>query len=147
MIMRTQWTIRKTLIWSFLIVAAITEVLGLVGYYGVDQSTNSINKIGNIRLPSMQSILTISKGQTAIDAAEKVLLCRNIDLAARRHTVGRNDSGRVVVVRRGLPPSGSQRGGDNMKRVRFRCEEILGNELEPGDLFEATVEYHFYTRH
>jgi methyl-accepting chemotaxis protein len=84
MIMRSQWTIRKKLIWSFLGVAIITEVLGLVGYYGVNQGTAFINEIGNVRLPSMQSILAISKDQIAIDAAEKTLLCRSIDLAARR---------------------------------------------------------------
>ena len=82
--MRTQWTIRKKLIWSFLGVAAITEILGLVGYYSINQGADSINKIGGVRLPSMRSILTINQGQTAIDAAEKTLLCRNIDLAARR---------------------------------------------------------------
>jgi len=83
MIMRSQFTIRKKLIWSFLAMALITEVLGVVGYYGVNKGATSIKEIGAKRLPSMQSILTISKGQTAIDAAEKTLLCRNIDLAAR----------------------------------------------------------------
>lgn len=81
--MRSQWTIKKKLIWSFLAMAVITEVLGVVGYYGVNKGAVSIRKMGSIRLPSMQSILTISEGQTAIDAAGKTLLCRNIDLAAR----------------------------------------------------------------
>lgn len=81
--MRSQLTIRKKLIWSFLAMAVITEVLGAVGYYGVNKGADSIKQIGSIRLPGMQSIMTISEGQTAIDAAEKTLLCRNIDLAAR----------------------------------------------------------------
>ncbi|MHC4487828.1 MAG: methyl-accepting chemotaxis protein [Planctomycetota bacterium] len=86
--MRSQWTIRKKLIWSFLAMAVITEVLGVVGYYGVNKGAVSIRKMGSIRLPSMQSILAISGGQTAIDAAEKTLLCRNIDLAARSQEYG-----------------------------------------------------------
>ncbi len=81
--MRSQWTIKKKLIWSFLAMAVITEVLGVIGYYGVNKGAVSIRKMGSFRLPGMQSILTISEGQSAIDAAEKTLLCRNIDLAAR----------------------------------------------------------------
>ncbi len=82
--MKSQWTIRKKLIFSFLSVAAIVEILGLIGYYSVNQGANSLKEIGGVRLPSMQSTLTISKGQIAIDAAEKILLCRNIDLNSRK---------------------------------------------------------------
>jgi len=82
--MRSQWTIKKKLIFSFLSVAAIIEVLGLIGYYSVNQGADSFKKIGDVKLPSMQSILTIGKDLNAIDAAEKILLCRNIDLASRK---------------------------------------------------------------
>ncbi|MHC4194449.1 MAG: HAMP domain-containing methyl-accepting chemotaxis protein [Planctomycetota bacterium] len=84
MIMKSRWTIKKKLIFSFLTVAAIVEILGLIGYYGVNQGADFIKEIGGVRLPGMQSILTISKGQNAIDAADKILLCRNIDLTLRK---------------------------------------------------------------
>ncbi len=82
--MKSRWTIKKKLIFSFLSVAAIVEVLGLIGYYSINQGADSFKKIGDVKLPSMQSILTIGKNLNAIDAAEKILLCRNIDLALRK---------------------------------------------------------------
>jgi methyl-accepting chemotaxis protein len=84
MIMKSQWTIKKKLVFSFLTVAVIVEILGLIGYYGVNKGADSLKEIGSVRLPGMQSILTISKGQNAIDAADKILLCRNIDLTLRK---------------------------------------------------------------
>ena len=74
MIMKSRWTIKKKLMFSFLTVAAMVEILGLIGYYSVNQGANSLKEIGGVGLPSMQSILTISKGQNAIDAADKILL-------------------------------------------------------------------------
>ena len=47
-----QWTIGKKLILSFLAVAVITLLLGLVGYYGAVESNKSITEIGKVRLPS-----------------------------------------------------------------------------------------------
>lgn len=82
--MKLRQTIRKKLILSFLSIAAITEILGLIGYYSVNQSADFINEIGVVRLPGIQSILTISNGQIAIDAAEKTLLCRDVDMASRK---------------------------------------------------------------
>jgi len=79
-----QWTIGKKLITSFLAVAAITLLLGLVGYYGAVKSTQSISEIGKVRLPSVESLLIISEAQTAVDGAENALLSRDINLKARQ---------------------------------------------------------------
>ncbi|MEI6569715.1 MAG: MCP four helix bundle domain-containing protein, partial [Verrucomicrobiota bacterium] len=79
-----QWTIGKKLITSFLAIAAITLMLGLVGYYGAIKSTKSILEVGKVRLPSVESLLIISEAQTAVDGAENALLSREIDMKARQ---------------------------------------------------------------
>ena len=79
-----QWTIGKKLVVSFLAVAAITLLLGLVGYYGAVKSNQSIGELGTVRLPSVMSLLVISEAQTAVDGAENALLSRDINLKARQ---------------------------------------------------------------
>ena len=83
-IMNSTWTIGKKLIASFLSVAAVTAVLGIVGYYGVNQGGIAINELGGVRLPSVESMLTVSEGQTAIDTTENALLCPTIDMKTRQ---------------------------------------------------------------
>ncbi len=82
--MNSQWTIGKKLIASFLAVAAVTAGLGIIGYYGVNQGSIAINELGVVRLPSIESMLTISEGQTAVDTTENALLSRAIDLRTRQ---------------------------------------------------------------
>jgi methyl-accepting chemotaxis protein len=82
--MKSQWTIGKKLIASFLSVAVVTAILGIVGYYGVNQGEIAINELGGVRLPSLESMLVVSEGQTAIDTTENALLCRTIDLKTRQ---------------------------------------------------------------
>ena len=82
--MNSQWTIGKKLIAAFLSVATVTAVLGIVGYYGVNQGGIAINELGGVRLPSIESMLTVSEGQTAVDTTENVLLSRALDLNTRQ---------------------------------------------------------------
>ncbi len=81
--MKTNWTIGKKLITAFTTVAAITLLLGIVGYYGAVNSGQAINEIGSVRLPSVSSLLVMSEAQTAVDSAENALLSRDIDLKLR----------------------------------------------------------------
>jgi methyl-accepting chemotaxis protein len=57
--MNSKWTIGKKLIASFLSVAVVTAVLGIVGYYGVNQGGKAISELGGVRLPSIESTLAI----------------------------------------------------------------------------------------
>ncbi len=82
--MNSKWTIGKKLIASFLGVAVVTAALGIIGYYGVNQGAIAINELGTVRLPSIESMLTISEGQTAVDTTENALLSRAIDLKVRQ---------------------------------------------------------------
>ena len=58
------WTIGKKLISSFLVVAAITLILGLVGYYGAVKNEEAIREIGTNRMPSVESLLIMGDSQT-----------------------------------------------------------------------------------
>jgi methyl-accepting chemotaxis protein len=68
---------------SFMSVATITFLLGIVGYYGAVKSEASIEEIGIVRMPSVQTLLVISEGQTAIDSSENALMNTRIDQATR----------------------------------------------------------------
>jgi methyl-accepting chemotaxis protein len=75
--------LRAKLLLSFGLVALIALLLGLVGFYGTLQSSSSINEIGQIRLPSVVSLLVMSEAQTAIDTNENALLSRGLALETR----------------------------------------------------------------
>ena len=72
------------LLLGFGVVAVITLVLGIVGYYGAIKGDESVTEIGIVRLPSIDSMLTLSEAQTAVDSAENALLSRDIDLKSRQ---------------------------------------------------------------
>ena len=77
-------TIGQKLIISFLAVSAITLLLGLVGYYGAVKSNEAIGEIGAVRLPSVQSLLTIGVNAELIKAAQRTLLNPDLDIADRK---------------------------------------------------------------
>jgi len=56
------------LLLGFGVVAMITLVLGIVGYYGAIKGDESVTEIGGVRLPSIDSMLTMSEAQTALTA-------------------------------------------------------------------------------
>lgn len=80
----TKWNIGRKLITSFLAVSAITFLLGLVSYYGAVKSEKAIREIGAKRLPSVQSLLTISNTSYLIKAAQRTLLSTSLSMADRK---------------------------------------------------------------
>jgi methyl-accepting chemotaxis protein len=93
--MFASWTIRRRLLVGFLGIAAITAVLGGVGYYAAMVANQAVGEIGLIRLPSVQSLLVISEAQTAIDAAENALLARKLTPELRRAQRDRFDTAKA----------------------------------------------------
>ena len=77
-------TIRRKLITSFLAVAAITLLLGLVGYYGAVKSDEAVREIGSGSLPSVQSLLTVGENAERIKAAQRTLLSPNLSNTDRK---------------------------------------------------------------
>jgi len=66
--------IAAKLLLSFFIVALITGLVGFIGFNGISKMNNSIVEIGEVRLPSIQSLLVMSEAQTAVKAAERTIL-------------------------------------------------------------------------
>lgn len=75
--------ISKKLILSFLIVALIAAGIGLLGYTGIINIEEQVEEIGHVRLPSIETLLIISEGQTAVRLEEKVLLDAGLTMSER----------------------------------------------------------------
>ncbi|MFA6175163.1 MAG: methyl-accepting chemotaxis protein [Phycisphaerae bacterium] len=65
--------LRTKLMLSFALVAAITLILGIVGYYGIVKSGNAITEIGVVRLPSVDSLLIIKANAENIKGITRTL--------------------------------------------------------------------------
>ncbi len=76
--MKVVSTIGRKLTISFMAVATIALLLGLVGYYGATKSDQSIRDVGMTRLPGVQSMLKISENAERIKAAQRALLNPNL---------------------------------------------------------------------
>jgi methyl-accepting chemotaxis protein len=57
--MNSKWTIGKKLIVGFLSVAAVVMLLGGVGFYAAWKGSHAVHEIGDVRLPSVDSLLVI----------------------------------------------------------------------------------------
>lgn len=66
-------TIRQKLTASFAILTIITLILGGIGYYGAVSSDKSINEIGLVWLPSIESLLKMNQSLSLINAGEEAL--------------------------------------------------------------------------
>src|SRR4030042_5098395 len=58
---------------SFSVVALITLLLGLVGYYGATQGVKAINELGTVRLPGVDSLFTIKENAENIRGTMRTL--------------------------------------------------------------------------
>ena len=82
--MKTQWTIGKKLIVSFISVATITLILGIVGYYGAVESERSIEELGSVQLPSVDSLLTIKNSAERIRGTVRTLIIAGLPVDIRQ---------------------------------------------------------------
>jgi methyl-accepting chemotaxis protein len=82
--MTAQWTIGKKLIVSFISVAAITLILGIVGYYGATESERSIAELGSVQLPSVDSLLTIKNSAERIRGTVRTLIIAGLPIDIRQ---------------------------------------------------------------
>lgn len=69
----SSWTIGKKLIVSFMGVAAITFIVGLIGFGGAVLSDKHMEEIGEVRLPSVSSLQEIEKEGEHIGAVMRTL--------------------------------------------------------------------------
>lgn len=84
-------TIGKQLTAAFGILAIVTLILGVMGYYGAASSDESINEIGVVRLPSVESLLKMSLALTEINAGEEALQNPLLTYDDRQAVIGNID--------------------------------------------------------
>jgi methyl-accepting chemotaxis protein len=68
---------------SFILVALITLVVGIVGWNGISQLSGFIEAISSNQMPRVQALLTINEAKTAIDGCEKALLNASLTSSQR----------------------------------------------------------------
>jgi methyl-accepting chemotaxis protein len=66
--------LRTKLITAFMIIAAITLILGVVGYYGAIKSEQSIHELGAVRLPGIETVLKMQVELETLVGAMRTLL-------------------------------------------------------------------------
>lgn len=69
--------IKAKLIGGFVVVAMITVIVGITGYWGISNVSGSVYEIGEIRLPSIQSLQEIEINAEELVVAQANLLNLN----------------------------------------------------------------------
>jgi len=73
------------LITGFVVVALITLVVGIIGYWGCVRLATHLYEVGVVRLPSVLGLEMMTEAQTAVKAAERTLLIPGLDQARITH--------------------------------------------------------------
>ncbi|MDT8444233.1 MAG: MCP four helix bundle domain-containing protein, partial [Desulfuromonadales bacterium] len=75
------------LIGAFGIVAVICAVVGGIGYYGIVQTTQSLEKVGGVNLPAIQGVGLVMEAMNSIKSAERTMIHSGITVADRTREV------------------------------------------------------------
>jgi methyl-accepting chemotaxis protein len=67
-------SLKARLIVAFTAIVLITVIIGISSYFSIDNIIGHTSEIGIVRLPSIENLLIISEGQTAINASENALI-------------------------------------------------------------------------
>lgn len=70
---------------GFVAIAMILVVVGGVGYMGIGDLSSQLNDVSVNRLQSIQAILTLAEGQSAVDAAAKTLIRKDVSLEQKEN--------------------------------------------------------------
>lgn len=75
---KAQWTIGKKLAYSYAALGLIILAIGILGFYGMEKYTESVEEIGVVRLPSVKSLAAMNLAITDINGREKALISSNL---------------------------------------------------------------------
>ena len=73
-----QMTLGTKILAGFAVVTLISAIMGFVGYYGLHEVTKDLDELGDNRLPSVQSLLTLKEVQYSVLAGERGLINRKM---------------------------------------------------------------------
>lgn len=82
--MKSGWTIGKRLAAAFSAMALIALVMGAVGYYGAVKNRAVIEAVGEVRLPSVDSLLAIKEAAEAIRGSLRTLSIEGLSPEIRK---------------------------------------------------------------
>ncbi|MEJ2690498.1 MAG: methyl-accepting chemotaxis protein [Deltaproteobacteria bacterium] len=70
---------------AFAVVAVICALVGIVGWYGINNTAEGLNRVGNIKLPGIQGLGLIMKGMNGVKAAERTIINPAISVQDREN--------------------------------------------------------------
>jgi methyl-accepting chemotaxis protein len=76
---------------SFLAVAMVNLIIGVVGWFGVSRVGQSVNEIAKDHLPSVEAVLTLADALSSISTVERTLLSTKIGAAQRAEQYAKLD--------------------------------------------------------
>jgi len=124
---------------GFASVAAVAAIIGATSYFSLESVKLSADVIGTNSLPSVQSLLTISEAQTALDAGENYMISNSLTKAQRddefqllESTNERID--KAMKAYRALPQGKEEAAA--WKEFQPAWEEYLRNHQHSMDLFK-----------
>lgn len=82
--MRKKTSLGTKLIGGFLVAAAVTLVVGVVGWRGAKGLTSQMQEIGTVRFPSVQSLLEIESALESLRVAQRTLLSTDLNTEDRQ---------------------------------------------------------------
>jgi methyl-accepting chemotaxis protein len=89
--------LRTKLFLGFGSISIIALAIGITGYLSIKVVVRDVGEVGNVRLPSIESLLIISEAQTGLEAYENALLSTTQTLAERNKQYLRMDSAKKRV--------------------------------------------------
>jgi len=103
-----QMKLGTKIIAGFIAVSLITLILGILGYYGAVQSEGSVDEIGRVRMPSVESLLIIEKSAENIRGTLRTLAIPGLPIEVRQRqydnlTAAREEYGAAWKVYEPLP--------------------------------------------
>ena len=98
---------------AFAIVALICALVGIVGWYGIDNTQASLIDVGNTHLPAIQGLGLVMEGMNSIKSAERTIINPGISNGDRVHEYENLES----------RWSEFQKGWDMFKAVDMEAEE------------------------
>ena len=69
---------------GFGVLIVISTILGFTGYYSASRESTAITDLGEVRLPSVQSLLVIKSAGLDVKSAQRTLLNMDLDPAVRK---------------------------------------------------------------
>ncbi len=72
---------------AFAVVAMICALVGVVGWYGIDNTADSLINVGNVKLPGIQGLGMVMEGMNGVSAVERTIINPAISVADREKQI------------------------------------------------------------